>query len=92
MQMERSSEPLISHLPFLSVTLKVEKTQCFSFTWPAQKGKTVMAPQQTRIAALTCAQHPFMSGRLSPACSGVYTMRMHKQGDGLCVSAAYVLL
>ena len=38
MQMEWSSEPLMSHLPFLSVTLKVEKTQCFSFTWPAQKG------------------------------------------------------
>lgn len=40
MQTEWSSEPLMSHLPFLSVTLKVEKTQCFSFTWPVQQGST----------------------------------------------------
>ena len=53
MQMAWSSEPLMSHLPFLSVTLKVEKTQCFSFTWPAQEGKTVTAAQQARTAPLT---------------------------------------
>ena len=56
MQTEWSSEPLMSHLPFLSVTLKVEKTQCFSFTWPAQEGNTVMAAQQARTASLTHAE------------------------------------
>ena len=92
MQMEWSSDPLMSHLPFLSVTLKLEKTQCFSFTWPAQKGNTVMAAQQARTAPFTCVKYPTMSSvQVLLFLRGPEPYAGTTREKGLCPSAAYVL-
>ncbi len=56
MQIEWSSEPLTTHLPFWSNTLKAAKMQCCMFLWPAQQAAPVLNQDQKSepcIAALT---------------------------------------
>ena len=56
-QMVWSSEPLMTHFPFWSVTLKHAKMQCFVFVCPADMGRSMSALHQADHAAGYAAAH-----------------------------------